>query len=472
MLFSEVRAFAGLRVSRRRSVANLEISCGPARKRIEKTMATSECLQLECKLCRQQQRDFVSWSLQKMIQHTQSSHAMTAVSGGRFVCCLPRCNLGKPHLKQWIDHVEICMQLATAGHPAGEDVFECCCGERAFTPKGLLKHICRHLKAKEPITCPYRNCIYRFGDYLSFYRHRKSSHVGEEPRKVQSTRTLRTDQPPVAADSPPVDLDCSMADMPEDAEIPYDPNPFIVPLCARFENSAPSWFVGLDSGLDTRKVLLYLAMNATFKVPKVKIPTAFQQIDIFANVWASNTYPELFAEVLRCNSVDPNAIDRITSQLTDAVVRHPPHSAFYETGTVVSSSYRVTKFMKSHMRYVHPEDIVPVMRMATGHCPLVKGSGVFVDVEKNLTFFVNNNQVSELILDSFREQSSGNLSGRIGSYLDGTNCKKIRNESPEGVYIDICLYADEAEPLNPLGLFSLFFACLTACVSVAPMIDR
>lgn len=76
--------------------------------------------------------------------------------------------------------------------------------------------------------------------------------------------------------------------------------------------------------------------------------------------------------------------------------------------------------------------------------------------KKNLTFFVNNDQVSELMMDSFRRQSSGNWGGAIRSYLDGTNCKKVRRESPEGVYIDICLYADEAEPLNPLGSFTIF----------------
>lgn len=333
-----------------------------------------------------------------MIEHTHVHHATVAVSGGRFICCLPRCSLGKLHFKHWRDHVEMCLRLATDGQPVGEDVFECCCGERAFTPEGLLKHIYRHLRTKEPVTCPYRNCIYRFCDYQNFYRHRKSCHQGEQPKHVQSTRRQQPRQPDdPGCSTNALDSDCDMAAenisdvsgagfVGDSMVEPSDP--FVVPPCAQAENRAPPWFVSLDSNIDTRNVLLYLAMNATFRVPKVKIANALQQIDIYGSAWASETYPELFSEILRINNVDTNAAERIASQLIEAIVRHPPHAAFYDTvPTVVSTAYRVAKFMKKHMRYVHPEDIVTSMRLRTGHCPLVKGSGVYADMEKKPDVF-------------------------------------------------------------------------------------
>lgn len=431
-------------------------------------------LQLECKMCRQQNVDFVTWSLAVMIAHTESEHAMIAITGGRFVCCLPRCSLGKTRFRFWKEHVELCIRSASAGLPVGDDVFECSCGERAFTPDGLLKHINRHLKAKTPITCPYNNCIYRFSDYQNFYRHRKKSHPGEQPVHVQSTRRVpRAAQPPTAAhvDSSSSDDD-AIADGGGD-ERSNDPledanatarDMFLVPACDGQEKSPPPWFGSMVFNMDTRQVLLYLSMNATFKVPKRKIQTAFQHLDIFANASATETYPQIFSEILRCNGVDFSAADRIASDLVAAVARHPPHAAFYDsTPTTVSSAYRVEQFLKQNMRYVHPQDIVPVMRMRTGHCPLVKGSGVYVDIEKNLTFFVNNSHVTEFLMQSFRRQRYGNGDAGIGSYLDGENCKRIREEAPEGIYIDICIYADEAEPLNPLGLCVSSPALLARC---------
>lgn len=70
-----------------------------------------------------------------------------------------------------------------------------------------------------------------------------------------------------------------------------------------------------------------------------------------------------------------------------------------------------------------------------------------MNMVENLTFFVNNAQVSDIIMRSFVPQTND---GVIRSYRDASLYKE-RNPggSPQ---LDVLLYADEADPSNAIGL--------------------
>lgn len=88
-------------------------------------------------------------------------------------------------------------------------------------------------------------------------------------------------------------------------------------------------------------------------------------------------------------------------------------------------------------------------------CSLVRGlhglcfAGVYVDITRNLTYYINNRQVSEEIMQSFERRSEP---GVIGSYTDGSFFKASMQD--DGPAIHVALYADEADPMNPLGSVS------------------
>lgn len=401
-----------------------------------------------CKICKGLGASFTS-GLSGMIQHTRTVHSNAELAGGRFICCIPMCSLGKSRLSDWIAHVECCFASACGDMPAGEDVYECCCGERMFTPEKLLKHTNGHLRAGQAVICPYNACIQRFSRYQTFYRHRVSVHAEQQPVPVRTVPPLQAGEEGEGGRNDSRDIEaCSFSEVDEQ---PMDLDDIEIPRCDQMDVQ-PGWFVALNLDTTTRHVLLHLAMNSSYKVPKAKIRSAFRQIDAFFGEIAREGYPELFSEVLLAHNVGSGAAKTISEDLCRVISQNLPLAAFYErSDKAISSEYRITKFLKETMRYVDPVDLKHAMIMSVGYSPLSKGSGVYVDLTRNLTFFINNGQVSEILIDSFRLQQNRTESVGIRSYLDGTNCKKIRQNSPDGVYIDVALYADEAEPLNPLG---------------------
>lgn len=77
--------------------------------------------------------------------------------------------------------------------------------------------------------------------------------------------------------------------------------------------------------------------------------------------------------------------------------------------------------------------------------------GVFVDITRSLTYYINNPQVAELIMGSFARIPQP---GVIASYADGSAYKVDGLErQPQ---IDLSLYLDEADPLNCIGMLSFF----------------
>lgn len=71
---------------------------------------------------------------------------------------------------------------------------------------------------------------------------------------------------------------------------------------------------------------------------------------------------------------------------------------------------------------------------------------MYVDITKSLTYYVNNPEVAEIITQSFRNIEHEDYA----SYADGSAYKR---DGGGGHQIDVALYVDEADPLNPLGSF-------------------
>lgn len=61
---------------------------------------------------------------------------------------------------------------------------------------------------------------------------------------------------------------------------------------------------------------------------------------------------------------------------------------------------------------------------------------------------MNNDQVSALLQNSFHRRSVPSDRGSISSYADGAAYKARQQSNPQ---IDVALYVDEADPLNPIG---------------------
>lgn len=74
-----------------------------------------------------------------------------------------------------------------------------------------------------------------------------------------------------------------------------------------------------------------------------------------------------------------------------------------------------------------------------------------MDIVKNLTFYINNDQVSTEIMESFRRRSTPTPIGKFASYADGSAWQR----SPGVQQIDVALYVDDVDPLNALGDLAL-----------------
>lgn len=411
---------------------------------------------LSCKMCMAAGAEPFTSDLSGMLEHTKLMHSAAALTSGRLICCVPGCHVGKKRFKEWKYHVDAC--LSSVGFPVGGDVFECFCGTRVFGSEGLLNHIHGHLRKGQAIVCPFQDCILRFSGRQAFYRHRTSVHAAQQPVRVCTAHPAVCDED-IGGDLHETTM-AERSDIGDDTRIQggvsFDDDDRMdveipVPLCEQ-PDIVPPWYVPLKSDMETRQVLLHLAMNSSFKVPKRQIRPAFHQLDTFCSEWVREVQPALFEEVLRKYEVDPGLLPRMAHDLAEAAADKPPFAAFYdESRRTVTSDYRITQFLKQSMRYVHPDDLAQAMTTSSGYSPLQKGEGVFVDLARNLTFFANNDQVSAILMDSFRRQMTQGASTEYNSYLDGSNCRKIRQASDEGVYIDIALYADEAEPMNPIG---------------------
>jgi hypothetical protein len=84
-------------------------------------------------------------------------------------------------------------------------------------------------------------------------------------------------------------------------------------------------------------------------------------------------------------------------------------------------------------------------------------SVALVDIERDLTYFVNCPDVSKLLGQSTNVRRQPDA---ICSFRDGTHHKRLVARDGAAQHLDIALYADENEPLNPLGMRFCFILCM------------
>lgn len=133
-------------------------------------------------------------------------------------------------------------------------------------------------------------------------------------------------------------------------------------------------------------------------------------------------YKQFFTAVLVAHNVELNAAEKIC-QVYCVVLLHKASTPSVLPAVrqghffCLPNQKLLGKFRTRHRIkfFVHTDDPKHVITMPVGYSPLLKGSGVYVDLNRNLIFYINNGQLSEILIDSLRLQLNRSESVGIGS---------------------------------------------------------
>lgn len=319
---------------------------------------------LLCKLCDDVSSAYRCDAVDDIISHTENVHHAAVATGVILTCCWPGCQSSRRSFRNWVDHVSKCGFVNkphfTEDAPFEVTVFPCrTCHERFLTFNQLKTHLYVHMDDGVTIRCPFEECLQSFLRKPSFLAHLRKRHRDLEPHQkpivpdqyLPQHQLLEANK--TAEQNPKYlpGLGCSPSRSDGDVDLPMEEEPI-------FEMPPPTWYRKRVINVETEAVLLFLALNTRFHVPKSKTMEALEVCQRFTAFWTRSHASGLIYDIIAANCRPENVretVNRVVERLSQA----DPLSCIteYAGGLRLGSEYRVTAYLNEHMQFVNPIDI-------------------------------------------------------------------------------------------------------------------
>ena len=339
------------------------------------------------------------------------------------VCTFQSINALKIHISRL--HTE---QVVQSYSHLGNVTFVCavCKFTEPFNDTALFSHLRTHLKNKETVECPYKNCNYRTNVYSSFNAHKSRSHTNCEVSDIKTEMVVIEDCQP------------DQSEVQSEAEAGPSQN---VELDSPECSPSPPEFVidpaALQSQLRDNLASLFLKMQSILHVSEMAIQDIVEnlaQIFMLSKPLVRDSVMKVLGE--HGQSVD----DALLNELVEAVMESNVFVSATAGGAELSTTKRRKTFVKSNYPLVMPEEYDVD---SAGH------KVVYVPILKMIQAMFKNTD----LLDKIKE-AKPSPPGMYMSHEDGTYFKDnpLLSETDTGeLKLSIFLYNDDLEISNALG---------------------
>ncbi|KAJ8667819.1 hypothetical protein QAD02_009482 [Eretmocerus hayati] len=285
----------------------------------------------------------------------------------------------------------------------------------------LSKHLKYHLKAKEQIKCPFKGCKNEYSAITSFTSHLTKKHR-KDYRNIPKNVTESVNNVPT-----------------QNEPIPVPNDPIESPLCGQSSDSSnhDTAEVSHDelpdpSTLDINRIAqFYLKLESKLLLP---VSTIQEIVSEIINLHSESQ--AIIKEQLKKKLIGEGILPERVQEIVEEVFMSDIFSQGHE---VLRTNFRRKKYYKKHFDHVDPEklDIDKSKKTSFAYIPLLKTLKA-VGKDKSVQFH-------------FHKKRKPSKSGVLRDFFDGDAFKKNEFFINNPGALEIILYQDAFEIVNPIG---------------------
>ncbi|KAJ8686382.1 hypothetical protein QAD02_022176 [Eretmocerus hayati] len=285
----------------------------------------------------------------------------------------------------------------------------------------LSKHLKYHLKAKEQIKCPFKGCKNEYSAITSFTSHLTKKHR-KDYRNIPKNVTESVNNVPT-----------------QNEPIPVPNDPIESPLCGQSSDSSnhDTAEVSHDelpdpSTLDINRIAqFYLKLESKLLLP---VSTIQEIVSEIINLHSESQ--AIIKEQLKKKLIGEGILPERVQEIVEEVFMSDIFSQGHE---VLRTNFRRKKYYKKHFDHVDPDklDIDKSKKTSFAYIPLLKTLKA-VGKDKSVQFH-------------FHKKRKPSKSGVLRDFFDGDAFKKNEFFINNPGALEIILYQDAFEIVNPIG---------------------
>ena len=388
-----------------------------------------------CKLCGE--------SCRHILQHYRLQHLHTKQS--TIPCYFDHCKLNFNSAGALKAHV---FRNHSSKSVASNILLKCVCCHNSVVLEKYFHHLYRHLKEKETVQCPYKECSFNSNNINSFKPHKARKHISA----CNSSNVSHFKEDLVICDSSVSsvphqdtpefsDTSCATCNYTESQEANFN-------CCTSdqqsnaFEDLVPSEtsdVADYHNKLKIKIAAFLIQLETKLRVPSSTIQTILSGLNDIHEL----SKPVIFSEIrsILCKSdVNPSLANEISESV---IQRYPFFSLTCKTGGELATRKLRQKYVKQNLSYVEPVEI------ELGYREGKLRTFAYIPILSVLRNILLKRDILHEVIPAVNERDEA--SAKYSGFQDGLFFKSNTLCQSNGTVLLIGLYQDDFEVANPLG---------------------